>query len=64
MTTNEYIRGIDTLPLTVSDSLASDPGDRFEIALTNPPFGKKSRELFWPWVGNYFEPDWSIRLIF
>jgi type I restriction enzyme M protein len=30
------------LPLTVADSLASDPGDRFEIVLTNPPFGKKS----------------------
>jgi type I restriction enzyme M protein len=24
------------------DSLASDPGDRFEMVLTNPPFGKKS----------------------
>jgi type I restriction enzyme M protein len=30
------------LPLTVADSLAADPGDRFEIVLTNPPFGKKS----------------------
>jgi type I restriction enzyme M protein len=30
------------LPLTVSDSLAADPGDRFNIILTNPPFGKKS----------------------
>ncbi|MCD6389643.1 MAG: SAM-dependent DNA methyltransferase [Desulfobulbaceae bacterium] len=30
------------LPLTVTDSLAADPGDRFEIVLTNPPFGKKS----------------------
>jgi type I restriction enzyme M protein len=26
----------------VADSLAADPGDRFEIVLTNPPFGKKS----------------------
>ena len=24
------------------DSLASDPGDRFSMILTNPPFGKKS----------------------
>jgi type I restriction enzyme M protein len=24
------------------DSLASDPGDRYEMVLTNPPFGKKS----------------------
>ena len=30
------------LPLTVSDSLAADPGGRFDIILTNPPFGKKS----------------------
>ncbi len=30
------------LPLKVSDSLAADPGDRFNIVLTNPPFGKKS----------------------
>lgn len=30
------------LPLVVSDSLAADPGDRFDIILTNPPFGKKS----------------------
>jgi len=25
-----------------TDSLASDPGDRFDMILTNPPFGKKS----------------------
>ena len=30
------------LPIVVSDSLAADPGDRFDIVLTNPPFGKKS----------------------
>ncbi|ORJ53698.1 type I restriction-modification system subunit M [Geothermobacter hydrogeniphilus] len=30
------------LPLVVADSLAADPGDRFNIILTNPPFGKKS----------------------
>jgi len=35
--------GLDSdLPLAVSDSLAADPGDRFDIILTNPPFGKKS----------------------
>ena len=41
---NMMLHGIggDTLPLIVADSLASDPGDRFEIVLTNPPFGKKS----------------------
>lgn len=43
---NLMLHGIGTnggkLPLTVADSLAADPGDRFEIILTNPPFGKKS----------------------
>jgi len=29
-------------PIEVMDSLAADPGDRFNIVLTNPPFGKKS----------------------
>ena len=28
--------------VTVDDSLRSDPGERFEMVLTNPPFGKKS----------------------
>lgn len=37
------IGGTDSdLPLAVADSLAADPGDRFDIILTNPPFGKKS----------------------
>ncbi len=29
-------------PIEVSDSLAELPADRFDIVLTNPPFGKKS----------------------
>jgi type I restriction enzyme M protein len=29
-------------PVRVSDSLAADPGDRFDMVLTNPPFGRKS----------------------
>jgi type I restriction enzyme M protein len=29
-------------PIEAGDSLASDPGDRFNVVLTNPPFGKKS----------------------
>lgn len=29
-------------PVTVQDSLRGDPGDRFDMVLTNPPFGKKS----------------------
>jgi type I restriction enzyme M protein len=30
-------------PVKTEDSLRGDPGTRFEIVLTNPPFGKKSR---------------------
>jgi type I restriction enzyme M protein len=41
---NLYLHGIgsDESPVIVSDSLASEPGDHFDLVLTNPPFGKKS----------------------
>jgi type I restriction enzyme M protein len=41
---NLYLHGIggDDSPIVVGDSLASDPGDRFDIVMTNPPFGKRS----------------------
>jgi len=42
---NLMLHGIgsdENLPVIVADSLASDPGDRFNMVLTNPPFGKKS----------------------
>ena len=41
---NLYLHGIDgeESPIVVDDSLRSDPGDRFDLILTNPPFGKKS----------------------
>ena len=41
---NLYLHGIggEESPIVVADSLASDPGNRFEMVLTNPPFGKKS----------------------
>jgi type I restriction enzyme M protein len=41
---NLYLHGIGGAdsPIVVADSLLSDPGDRFDIVLTNPPFGKKS----------------------
>ena len=41
---NMFLHGIggDDSPVTVADSLLSDPGQRFDIVLTNPPFGKKS----------------------
>jgi type I restriction enzyme M protein len=29
-------------PIQTNDSLGADPGDRFDLVLTNPPFGKKS----------------------
>jgi len=43
---NLYLRGIgangDESPIHVGDSLAADIGERFDMVLTNPPFGKKS----------------------
>lgn len=41
---NLYLHGIggDDSLIDVTDSLANDPGDRYEMVLTNPPFGKKS----------------------
>jgi type I restriction enzyme M protein len=33
-------------PVTRNDSLLSDPGERFDYVLTNPPFGKKSALTF------------------
>ena len=42
---NLYLHGIDADPCPVrsgADSLMADPGERFTLVLTNPPFGKKS----------------------
>lgn len=41
---NLYLHGIggDESPIEVGDSLIADPGERFDLVLTNPPFGKKS----------------------
>jgi type I restriction enzyme M protein len=36
------IGGLEGEPIEVNDSLKADPGERFDIVLTNPPFGKKS----------------------
>lgn len=43
-TMNLYLHGIggEDSPIITDDALASDPSDRFDIVLTNPPFGKKS----------------------
>jgi type I restriction enzyme M protein len=47
---NLYLHGIGTnggsSPIHVDDSLAADPGKRFNMVLTNPPFGKKSSVTF------------------
>ena len=46
---NLYLHGMDADPSPVSsgvDSLAADPGERFSMVLTNPPFGKKSSVSF------------------
>jgi type I restriction-modification system DNA methylase subunit len=47
---NLYLHGIgvngSASPITVGDSLAADPGARFDMVLTNPPFGKKSSVTF------------------
>ena len=42
---NLYLHGVNADPCPIKsgiDSLASDPGDRFSMVMTNPPFGKKS----------------------
>jgi type I restriction enzyme M protein len=41
---NLYLHGIggEESPIDVGDSLISDPGKRYDLVLTNPPFGKKS----------------------
>lgn len=38
---NLYLHGIES-NITAEDSLVSDPGKRFNVVITNPPFGKKS----------------------
>jgi type I restriction enzyme M protein len=41
---NLYLHGIgsESSPVRQGDALAGDPGDRYDVILTNPPFGKKS----------------------
>ena len=41
---NLYLHGIGNgeSPIKSGDALASDSGDRYDVVLTNPPFGKKS----------------------
>jgi type I restriction enzyme M protein len=41
---NMYLHGLggEDSPIEVGDSLVADTGERFDMVLTNPPFGKKS----------------------
>jgi hypothetical protein len=42
---NMMLHGIGSeksVPVVVGDALASDPGERYDVVLANPPFGKKS----------------------
>ena len=42
---NLYLHGINADPCPITsgiDSLATDPGERYSVVMTNPPFGKKS----------------------
>lgn len=41
---NMYLHGMGSTEsqIVATDSLIQDPGDRFDIVMTNPPFGKKS----------------------
>jgi type I restriction enzyme M protein len=59
---NLYLHGINADPCPVRsgvDSLASDPGDRFSMILTNPPFGKKSSISIVNEVGELEKEDTS-----
>ena len=38
---NLYLHGIEA-NISAEDSLVSDPGNRYNVVITNPPFGKKS----------------------
>jgi type I restriction enzyme M protein len=45
---NLMLRGIGSeksVPVKVADALAADPGERFDVVLANPPFGKKSSTM-------------------
>ena len=59
---NLYLHGINADPCPVRsgvDSLASDPGDRFSMILTNPPLGKKSSISIVNEVGELEKEDTS-----
>ena len=50
---NMYLHGIGDTESQIkeADSLLADDGQRFDIVMTNPPFGKKSKEKAWSQTG-------------
>jgi type I restriction enzyme M protein len=45
---NMMLHGIGSdksVPIVVADALAADPGERFDVVLANPPFGKKNSTM-------------------
>jgi type I restriction enzyme M protein len=52
---NLYLHGIGSQesPIVVDDVLNSDPGIRFDMVLTNPPFDKRSSITTVNEVGKY-----------
>lgn len=58
---NLYLHNIGDLygqvPITLGDALLTDPGERFDYVLTNPPFGKKSALTFTNEEGEQEEED-------
>jgi type I restriction enzyme M protein len=58
---NLYLHNIGDIygdiPITLGDALLTDPGERFDVVLTNPPFGKKSSLTFTNEEGEQEEED-------
>lgn len=58
---NLYLHNIGDIfgdvPITCADALLTDPGERFDYVLTNPPFGKKSSLTFTNEKGETEEED-------
>ncbi len=48
-TMNLYLHGIggENSPIVTDDALRADPGVRYDMVLTNPPFGRKSSITVW-----------------
>ncbi|HVV58955.1 MAG TPA: class I SAM-dependent DNA methyltransferase [Gaiellaceae bacterium] len=47
-------------PIEVDDALRGDPGDRFDMVLTNPPFGRKSSLMFVNAAGESEREDLTV----